>query len=80
MNDESPVEAWMGAPDTKKDVKLVRDSFPDVSQFQAACFVLGIHVLAILESTYASDPGPSEPMPMDMGEDDEPEEPWRGKR
>ncbi len=80
---DTPVEAWLNTPETEKDIRLVKRNFPDVSAFQAACFVLGIHFLVALEmAAGGEDPGPSEPpepMPLDF-DDEEPDEPWKGKR
>ena len=75
MSDESAVEAWLEHPGTMRDIDFVMRYFtPPPTAFQAAQFVMSVHMLAAMEM-YGSDDVPEDPEPLFPDEADD--EPWK---
>jgi hypothetical protein len=81
MPEESPVDAWLDLPATRREITKAKKRLPKFgSSMDPVAFVLWLDILQALEfigEPPDDDPGPGGPPDGFFDPDDEPDEPWK---
>ena len=73
---ESAVAAWLDSPETKRELDIMRERFPNWTEFQRVQIALSMEILTALD-VYGSETITLAEIPPPPPPDDDPPEPWK---